>query len=311
MSRSKSRRSSARSMSRSGIARHHERVLRVPGQLDLAADAERRRLRAVACSGRTRQLLAARRASPRTGSRCRGRRRRRPCRAARCAPSGTCSPAGTQRDLLRPHADADRVGAVRAADARAGTWSARRRRGSRRVASPPSTRAAPCASTRFETPRKLATNAVLRALVEVGGRRRPARSCPSFMTAIVSAIDHGLLLIVRHVHERDADVLLDPLELDLQLLAQAQVERAERLVEQQRARAVDQRAGERDALLPGRRRAAPGLRLARWPSCTSSSASATRACGPRPWRPSCAPARRRRSSRRSGAGTARRTGRRC
>ena len=53
---------------------------------------------------------------------------------------------------------------------------------------------------------------------------------------------------MRHVHERDADVLLDPLELDLQLLAQAQVERAERLVEQQRARAVDQRAGQRDAL---------------------------------------------------------------
>ena len=51
-----------------------------------------------------------------------------------------------------------------------------------------------------------------------------------------------------HVHERDADVLLDALELDLQLLAQAQVERAERLVEQQRPRAVDERAGERDAL---------------------------------------------------------------
>ncbi len=53
---------------------------------------------------------------------------------------------------------------------------------------------------------------------------------------------------MRDVHERDPDVLLDPLELDLQLLAQAQVERAERLVEQQRARAVDERAGERDAL---------------------------------------------------------------
>ena len=50
------------------------------------------------------------------------------------------------------------------------------------------------------------------------------------------------------VHERDPDVLLDPLELDLQLLAQAQVECAERLVEQQRARPVDQRAGERDSL---------------------------------------------------------------
>ncbi len=42
---------------------------------------------------------------------------------------------------------------------------------------------------------------------------------------------------------------MDALELDLQLAAQAQVERAERLVEQQRLRAVDERAGERDALL--------------------------------------------------------------
>ena len=54
---------------------------------------------------------------------------------------------------------------------------------------------------------------------------------------------------MRDVHERDADVLLDALELDLQLLAQAQVQRAERLVEQQGPRAVDERAGERDALL--------------------------------------------------------------
>ena len=54
---------------------------------------------------------------------------------------------------------------------------------------------------------------------------------------------------MRDVHEGDADVLLDALELDLELLAQAQVERAERLVEQQGARAVDERAGERDALL--------------------------------------------------------------
>ena len=54
---------------------------------------------------------------------------------------------------------------------------------------------------------------------------------------------------MRDVHERDADVLLDPLELELELLAQPQVERAERLVEQQRARPVHERAGERHALL--------------------------------------------------------------
>ena len=69
-------------------------------------------------------------------------------------------------------------------------------------------------------------------------------------------VEHGqavahrqrLLLVVRHVDERDADLLLDPLELDLHLLAQLEVERAERLVEQQHLRAVDDRAGERDAL---------------------------------------------------------------
>ena len=45
-----------------------------------------------------------------------------------------------------------------------------------------------------------------------------------------------LLLVVRHVDERDPDVALDVLQLDLQALAQLQVERAERLVEQQHGR---------------------------------------------------------------------------
>ena len=53
---------------------------------------------------------------------------------------------------------------------------------------------------------------------------------------------------MRDEHEGDADVALDRLELDLHLLAQLEVERAERLVEQQHLRAVDQRAGERHAL---------------------------------------------------------------
>ena len=58
-----------------------------------------------------------------------------------------------------------------------------------------------------------------------------------------------LLLVVGDVDERDPDLLLDPLELDLQALAQLQVERAERLVEQQHLGQVDDRAGQRDALL--------------------------------------------------------------
>ena len=60
---------------------------------------------------------------------------------------------------------------------------------------------------------------------------------------------HGLFLVVRHVDERDPDLLLDPLELQLHLLAELQVERAERLVEQEHLGAVHQRSGERDALL--------------------------------------------------------------
>ena len=51
------------------------------------------------------------------------------------------------------------------------------------------------------------------------------------------------------VDERDADLALDALELELHHLAQLEVERAERFVEQQRAGVVHQRAGQRDALL--------------------------------------------------------------
>ncbi len=60
---------------------------------------------------------------------------------------------------------------------------------------------------------------------------------------------HRLLLVVRYVHERDADIALDVAQLELELLAQPQVERSERLVEQQRARTIDERASERHALL--------------------------------------------------------------
>ena len=58
-----------------------------------------------------------------------------------------------------------------------------------------------------------------------------------------------LLLVVGHVDERDPDLLLDALQLDLQLAAELEVERAQRLVEQQDVRPVRQRPRERDALL--------------------------------------------------------------
>ena len=65
------------------------------------------------------------------------------------------------------------------------------------------------------------------------------------------------------------------LQLELHLLAQLQVERAERLVEQQHARAVDERARERDALLLAARELAR-LAAAEPSSPTSSSISSTR-----------------------------------
>ena len=58
-----------------------------------------------------------------------------------------------------------------------------------------------------------------------------------------------LLLVVGDVDEGDPDLALDPLQLDLQALAQLQVERAERLVEQQHLRQVDQRPRQRNPLL--------------------------------------------------------------
>ena len=70
-----------------------------------------------------------------------------------------------------------------------------------------------------------------------------------------------LALVVGDEDERDADLTLDPLQLDLHRLAQLEVEGGQRFVEQQRARQVDERPGEGDALLlaPGElRRAAVG-----------------------------------------------------
>ncbi len=59
---------------------------------------------------------------------------------------------------------------------------------------------------------------------------------------------HRLFLVVGHVDEGDPDLLLDALELDLHLLAQLEVERTERLVEEQHRGLVDQGARQGDAL---------------------------------------------------------------
>jgi hypothetical protein len=56
-------------------------------------------------------------------------------------------------------------------------------------------------------------------------------------------------LVVGDVDEGDADLALNPLELELHHLAKLEVERTERFVQQQRAGIVHQRAGQRHTLL--------------------------------------------------------------
>ena len=70
-------------------------------------------------------------------------------------------------------------------------------------------------------------------------------------------------LVVRDHDEGGAELRLQPLQLDLHLLAQMRVERRQRLVEQQHARLADDGAGERHALAL----AAGQLRHARAESC--------------------------------------------
>ena len=67
---------------------------------------------------------------------------------------------------------------------------------------------------------------------------------------------------MRHVDERDAEPALQALELDLHFFAQLQIERAERLVEQQHLGLIDERARQRDALtLPARQLRGTALAL--------------------------------------------------
>ncbi len=61
--------------------------------------------------------------------------------------------------------------------------------------------------------------------------------------------DQRLFLVVGDEDEGDADIPLQRQQLDLELLAELEIERAQRLVEQQHAAVVDERPGERHALL--------------------------------------------------------------
>ncbi len=104
------------------------------------------------------------------------------------------------------------------------------------------------ASQKLVSPMKPATKARLRGLVEI------VRRADLLQLAMVEhgdAIGHGQRfgLVMRDEHDRDADLALQMLRLDLHLLAQILVERRQRLVHQQHARPVDDGARDRDALL--------------------------------------------------------------
>ena len=64
-------------------------------------------------------------------------------------------------------------------------------------------------------------------------------------------VGHGqcLFLIVRHIYKCNPHPLLDGFQLVLHVLAQAQIERAQRFVEQKDLRPVDERAGDGHTLL--------------------------------------------------------------
>ena len=143
----------------------------------------------------------------------------------------------------------------------------------------------PCTrpGTRLAWPRKLATNDV-----RAGRRARPAapsaRSGPAFITATVSAIVMASSWSWVTWMKVQPDLGLDALELDLHLATQLEVERAERLVEQQHLGAVDHGAGQRDPLLlaPGELgRLAAGEVRSSAPGRARSAASVAAALSPR------------------------------
>ena len=105
----------------------------------------------------------------------------------------------------------------------------------------------PSRSITLETPTKPATNSFARLLVEL---HRRAHLLDPALVEDGDPVAHRqrLVLVVGDVDEGDADLALDRLQLDLHLLAQLQVEGAERLVEQQHLGPVDDRPRQRHPL---------------------------------------------------------------
>src|SRR5579862_1161655 len=102
--------------------------------------------------------------------------------------------------------------------------------------------------------------AVLRELVNLGGRA-DLDDLALVHDGKAAGERHRLFLVVRHEEEGRTDLVLDVHQLELGLLAELLVERAQRLVEQQHLGPADERAGERHALLLAARKLV-GLALA-------------------------------------------------
>ena len=99
--------------------------------------------------------------------------------------------------------------------------------------------------------------------------------------------DQRLFLIVRHVDDGQAEFLLDGLDLDLELVAELLVQRAQRLVHEDDRRAVDQCPAQRDTLLLAAGQLAR-LAAAEPGQARRSPASPRPAGGSRPWPPRAA-----------------------
>ena len=105
----------------------------------------------------------------------------------------------------------------------------------------------PSRSITLETPDEGGDELALGVLVHLRGRP-DLLDLPPVEDGEAVGHRERFLLVVRHVHESDPDLLLDALQLDLHLLPELQIERSERLVEQQDPGLVDDRTRERDPL---------------------------------------------------------------
>ena len=202
-------------------------------------------------------------------------RRRRPARPSPGRGSRPACPCSSSAHALGPDHDLHVAAGVRVA-LPGDELEVAELTGSRRRARPSPSR--PSGSTRRGSRRRRRSPAP----------RRPPSGVPTCSTRPLrhhgDAVGHRerLLLVVRDVDERDADLLLQRLQLDLQRLAELGVQSAERLVEQEH-RGVQDRRGPARRAAAGRRTAASGRRFSKPVSCTSSSASPTRRFDLLPW----------------------------